>query len=100
MTAKPSRAHWQAVIDVNRTGVLLYGREAAAHRVHAGRGGVIVNLSSVSRYGNAGQSNDAAAKAGVVALAEVWAKELALRHSHRQRCAGLHQDQHSKSDAP
>ena len=40
------------------------------------QGGVIINISSISRYGNAGQSNYSAAKAGVAAMAEVWAKEL------------------------
>jgi 3-oxoacyl-[acyl-carrier protein] reductase len=38
---------------------------------------VIVNISSISRHGNAGQSNYSAAKAGVVAMTLVWAKELA-----------------------
>jgi 3-oxoacyl-[acyl-carrier protein] reductase len=45
--------------------------------VKLGNGGVIVNISSISRSGNAGQTNYSAAKAGVVAMAEVWAKELA-----------------------
>src|SRR5258708_18874655 len=42
-----------------------------------GNGSVIVNISSISREGNAGQSNYSAAKAGVAALTVVWAKELA-----------------------
>jgi 3-oxoacyl-[acyl-carrier protein] reductase len=42
-----------------------------------GNGGVIINISSISRSGNAGQSNYSAAKAGVVALATTWARELA-----------------------
>jgi len=70
-------AHWQAVIDVNLTGVFLCGREAAKHMVNADNGGVIINLSSVSRAGNFGQSNYSAAKAGVAALTVTWAKELA-----------------------
>lgn len=72
-----SLAQWQAVIDVNLTGVFLCGREAAERMIRCGNGGVIVNISSVSRAGNAGQSNYTAAKAGVAALAVVWAKELA-----------------------
>ena len=67
---------WRAVIDVNLTGVFLCGRAAAERMVKLGNGGVIVNISSISRHGNAGQSNYSAAKAGVVALAEVWSKEL------------------------
>jgi 3-oxoacyl-[acyl-carrier protein] reductase len=43
---------------------------------------VIINISSISRHGNAGQSNYSAAKAGVVALTATWARELA-RHGIR-----------------
>ncbi|WP_144394861.1 SDR family oxidoreductase [Pleionea sediminis] len=68
---------WQQVIDVNLTGVFLCGREAAKHMIEDGRKGVIVNISSISRNGNVGQSNYAAAKAGVAALTTTWAKELA-----------------------
>lgn len=70
-------AQWQAVIDVNLTGVFLCGREAATHMINFGDGGVIVNISSISRAGNVGQSNYSAAKAGVAAMAVTWAKELA-----------------------
>jgi 3-oxoacyl-[acyl-carrier protein] reductase len=69
--------HWRAVIDVNLTGTFICGRAAAERMVKLGNGGVIVNISSISRSGNAGQTNYSAAKAGVVAMAEVWAKELA-----------------------
>ena len=79
---KLSLERWQAVIDVNLTGVFLCGREAAAHMIRLGHGGCIVNLSSVSRAGNFGQSNYSASKAGVAALTVVWAKELA-RHGIR-----------------
>lgn len=68
---------WNAVIGVNLTGVFLCGREAAKHMIEFGNGGVIVNISSISRVGNAGQSNYSAAKAGVESMAVVWAKELA-----------------------
>ncbi|AMC99173.1 MULTISPECIES: SDR family oxidoreductase [Halomonas] len=68
---------WQQVIDVNLTGVFLCGREAASQMVEAGHEGVIVNISSISRAGNMGQSNYAAAKAAVVSLTTTWARELA-----------------------
>ena len=77
VTDKLSVEQWQAVIDVNLTGVFLCGREAAAQMIRFGEGGCIINMASVSRAGNFGQSNYAAAKAGVAALAVVWAKELA-----------------------
>jgi 3-oxoacyl-[acyl-carrier protein] reductase len=75
--AKMSLAQWQAVIDVNLTGVFLCGREAAERMIHCGNGGLVVNISSISREGNPGQTNYSAAKAGVAAMTVVWAKELA-----------------------
>ena len=68
---------WQAVIDVNLTGVFLCGREAAERMIRLGHGGVIINIASISKAGNPGQSNYSAAKAGVTAMAVVWARELA-----------------------
>jgi 3-oxoacyl-[acyl-carrier protein] reductase len=82
VTGKMSLEQWQAVIDVNLTGVFLCGREAAERMIRCGNGGCIVNISSLSRAGNFGQSNYSAAKAGVAALTVVWAKELA-RHGIR-----------------
>ena len=74
---KMSLQQWQAVIDVNLTGVFLCGREAAAKMIELGTEGVIINISSVARAGNFGQTNYSAAKAGVAVMAETWAKELA-----------------------
>jgi 3-oxoacyl-[acyl-carrier protein] reductase len=82
VTGKMTLAQWRAVIDVNLTGVFLCAREAASHMIRGDSGGVIVNISSVSRVGNVGQTNYSAAKAGVVAMTVVWAKELA-RHGIR-----------------
>jgi len=72
-----SMEQWNSVISVNLTGPFLCAREAAAHMIECGNGGVIVNISSISRVGNAGQSNYSAAKAGVESMGVVWAKELA-----------------------
>lgn len=72
---KLSLAQWQAVIDVNLTGTFLCGREAAALMSETGEG-VIINVSSIARAGNMGQSNYAASKAGVAALVVTWAREL------------------------
>lgn len=69
---------WQQVIDVNLTGPFLCTRELAARMVEAGSGpGAVVNISSISREGNKGQSNYSAAKAGLVADTVLWAGELA-----------------------
>ena len=72
-----SLQQWQSVIDVNLSGVFLCGREAARLMVETGSEGCIINISSIAREGNIGQSNYSAAKAGVVALSVTWAKELA-----------------------
>jgi 3-oxoacyl-[acyl-carrier protein] reductase len=79
-------AQWQSVIDVNLTGVFLCGREAATRMIENGDRGVIINIASISRAGNMGQSNYSAAKAGVSALVPVWAKELAR---YGIRCMGI-----------
>lgn len=73
---KMSLSQFQTVIDVNLTGVFLCGREAALHMVNNEIPGVIINLSSVARGGNIGQTNYAAAKSGVVAMTTTWAREL------------------------
>jgi 3-oxoacyl-[acyl-carrier protein] reductase len=77
VVGRMSMDQWSAVIGVNLSGVFLCAREAAAHMIELGKGGVIVNISSISRVGNAGQSNYSAAKAGVESMGVVWAKELA-----------------------
>lgn len=76
LVAKMPLQQFQSVIDVNLTGVFLCGREAAALMVKYGRKGVIINMSSVARAGNMGQTNYAASKAGVVAMTVTWAREL------------------------
>ncbi len=75
--SKMSLAQWQAVIDVNLTGVFLCTREVAAKMVELKSEGAIINISSISRAGNMGQTNYSAAKAGVASATVVWAKELA-----------------------
>lgn len=77
VAGKLSLEDWQAVIDVNLTGVFLCGREAAAQMIELGRTGCILNISSIARAGNFGQTNYSAAKSGVAAMTVVWAKELA-----------------------
>jgi 3-oxoacyl-[acyl-carrier protein] reductase len=82
VVGKMTLDQWNAVIAVNLTGVFVCGREAAERMVRAGHGGVIINISSISKDGNAGQTNYTAAKAGVAAMSTTWAKELA-RHGIR-----------------
>jgi len=77
LVSKMSLEQWQLVVDVNMNGVFLCGREAAAKMIELGCEGCIINISSVSRHGNMGQVNYSATKAGVQAMAVVWAKEFA-----------------------
>jgi len=83
---KFSLSKWQAVIDTNLTGVFLCGREAAGKFVELKKPGVIINIASVARTGNFGQTNYSAAKAGVSAMTVLWSQELA---QHGIRVAGI-----------
>ncbi|MEJ2764916.1 SDR family oxidoreductase [Photobacterium sp. MCCC 1A19761] len=74
--SKMSLEQFTSVMDVNVTGTFLCGREAAQQMIVAGQPGVIVNISSVARAGNMGQTNYAASKAAVATMAVCWAKEL------------------------
>ena len=82
VSKKMSLDQFQSVIDVNLSGVFLCGREAAVHMIESGKKGVIINMSSIARGGNMGQTNYAASKAGVVAMTVTWARELG-RHGIR-----------------
>ncbi|CAN5732784.1 beta-ketoacyl-ACP reductase [soil metagenome] len=74
---------WQRVIDVNLKGVFLCGQAAARAMIDGGRGGVILNASSVvGLYGNFGQSNYVATKSGLIGMTRTWARELG-RHGIR-----------------
>jgi 3-oxoacyl-[acyl-carrier protein] reductase len=77
VVGKMSMEQWNQVISVNLTGTFLCAREAAAKMIELGCEGCIINISSVSRSGNMGQTNYTATKAGVEAMAVTWAKELA-----------------------
>jgi 3-oxoacyl-[acyl-carrier protein] reductase len=70
---------WQAVIDLNLTGVFLCTR-AVSKIMLKQRSGRIVNITSVAgQMGNPGQANYSAAKAGVIGFSKTVAKELASR---------------------
>ncbi|MFZ0480387.1 MAG: beta-ketoacyl-ACP reductase [Terriglobales bacterium] len=67
---------FDAVISVNLKGVFLCTRAVAPHMIRNG-GGVILNASSVvGLYGNFGQTNYAATKAGMISFAQTWSREL------------------------
>jgi 3-oxoacyl-[acyl-carrier protein] reductase len=75
-----SEEAFDLVISVNLKGVFLCSRAVVPHMIRKGSG-VILNASSiVGLYGNFGQTNYAATKAGVIAFAQTWARELAKYH--------------------
>ena len=75
---KLSLADWNAVIGVNLTGATLMAREVVAKMLATNaRPGVLVNISSISRHGNRGQSNYVAAKAALAANTVTWSREFA-----------------------
>jgi len=75
---KLTREQWDAVIGVNLTGATFMVRDVVAKMVATEqKPGVIVNMSSVARHGNRGQSNYAAAKAALAADTVTWAREFA-----------------------
>ncbi|RKH16437.1 SDR family oxidoreductase [Corallococcus praedator] len=75
---KLSTQDWNAVIGVNLTGATLMVREVVTKMVETDqRPGVIVNMSSIARHGNRGQSNYVSAKAALAANTVTWSREFA-----------------------
>jgi len=75
---KLTKEQWDAVIGVNLTGATFMVRDTVAKMAaNEQRPGVIVNMSSVARYGNRGQSNYVSAKAALAANTITWAREFA-----------------------
>jgi 3-oxoacyl-[acyl-carrier protein] reductase len=75
--AKMTDEQWDSVIAVNLTAVWKLSQMAATKLKELGKGGVILNAASVvAHYGNFGQSNYVATKAGVIGMTKTLAKEL------------------------
>lgn len=73
---KLSKDQWDAVIGVNLSGATFMVRDVVTKMVETEqRPGVIVNMSSVARHGNRGQSNYTAAKAALAANTVTWSRE-------------------------
>jgi len=80
LTGMLSDEQFDAVISVNLRGVFVCTRAVTPRIIQAG-GGVILNASSVvGLYGNFGQTNYIASKAGVIGMTRVWARELGKYH--------------------
>jgi len=79
MTRKMTDEQWDMVIDIDLKGIFNLTRYVGP-QMEAQGAGAIVNISSVvGEYGNTGQANYAAAKAGIMGLTKTWAKELARK---------------------
>lgn len=79
LTANMTDEDWDSVIDVNLKGIFNMTRYIGPHMQSNGKGSII-SISSISgEFGNVGQANYSAAKAGVLGLTATWAKEFALR---------------------
>jgi 3-oxoacyl-[acyl-carrier protein] reductase len=75
---KLSAEQWNAVLAVNLTGATFMVRDVVAKMANAGtKPGVIVNMSSIARHGNRGQSNYSAAKSALATNTKTWALEFA-----------------------
>ena len=79
MTKKMTDDQWDAVLSVNLKGVFNLTRLVGPHMQSLGGGSIISISSVVGVYGNIGQANYAAAKAGIIGLTKTWAKEFALK---------------------
>jgi len=73
---KMTEADFDRVIDVNLKGVFNCTQAVAAVMVEQGYGKIVSATSIVGLYGNFGQTNYVAAKAGVIGMTKVWAREL------------------------
>lgn len=70
---------WNAVIDVNLKGVFNMTQAVAKIMMKQGKGSIVNTSSIVGVYGNIGQTNYSATKAGVIGMTKTWAKELARK---------------------
>jgi len=79
MTRKMTDEQWDAVINVNLKGVFNLTRHIGPQMELQGNGSIINISSVVGIFGNIGQANYAASKAGIIGLTMTWAKEFARK---------------------
>jgi len=79
MTRKMTDEQWDMVLDVNLKGVFNLTRHVGPYMQQQGGGSIISISSVVGVFGNIGQANYAATKAGIIGLTKTWAKEFALK---------------------
>lgn len=79
LTQKMSDEDWDKVLSVNLTGIYNLTKPLISEFLKTGKASIINITSIVGQYGNIGQANYAAAKAGVIGLTKTWAKEFARK---------------------
>lgn len=79
LARKMTEDMWDIVIDINLKGVFNMAQAIGPVMMEQGQGSIINISSVVGEYGNIGQSNYAATKAGVIGLAKTWAKEFSRK---------------------
>lgn len=73
---KMTEEKFDLVIDINLKGVYNCAHAVAPHMIQQGSGVILSTASVVAPYGNFGQTNYVASKAGVIGMTKVWAREL------------------------
>lgn len=76
LLTKLSMEQWDAAIDVNLKGVFNCTQAVVPTMINQGSGSIINCSSVVGVYGNIGQTNYSATKAGIIGMTKSWAKEL------------------------
>jgi len=79
LLVRMSEKDWDAVVNVNLKGVFNMTQAVAPQMIKQKKGSIINTSSVVGIYGNIGQTNYAATKAGVIGMTKTWAKELARK---------------------
>ena len=79
LTRKMTEEQWDVVLDVNLKGVFNLTRHVGPYMQAQGSGSVINISSVVGVFGNIGQANYAATKAGLIGLTKTWAKEFSMK---------------------
>lgn len=82
LTRKMTDDMWDLVMDVNLKGVFNLTRYVGPYMQSLGEGSIINISSVVGEFGNIGQANYAATKAGVIGLTKSWAKEFSMKNGN------------------
>lgn len=82
LSNKMTEEQWNMVIDVNMKAPHYMVAAVGPHMMQAGQGSIISISSIIGLYGNVGQVNYAATKAGVIAMTKTWTKELSRKGAH------------------